>query len=203
MGARRRPTSRDLRRYRHVIGGLLATLLVGGLAFVAAHPTLEDVPEASQAATSSTASPPPYVAIPGCYNRSVPPAERPDKLNILGCASVAVALQGISWRYWGSQGADGTGTAVFKVCEPNCAAGYQLTEPVVVHAWNPQPPQANATCPVGLRIFADLILAFPKEVPPQTAQQMNTQYDGMPAVHYANYSAGTPDKEFIGTTFCY
>ena len=94
----------------------------------------------------------------------------------------------MSWSSWGPQGADGTGTAVFKICDPNCAAGYQLTDPVVVHAWNPQPPRPDAICQAGLKIFADMILAFPKDVPPPTAQQMDTQYNGMPAVHYANYS---------------
>jgi hypothetical protein len=32
---------------------------------------------------------------------------------------------------------------------------------------------------------------------------MNTEYNGMPAVHYVNYSVGnTRDIEFIGYTFC-
>ena len=75
---------------------------------------------------------------------------------MLGCASVAVALQDMSWSSWGPQGADGTGTASFKLCDPNCAAGSQLTEPVVVHAWNPQPPRREAICQVGLQIFADI-----------------------------------------------
>ncbi|MGZ4513780.1 MAG: hypothetical protein ACXVX5_03500, partial [Mycobacterium sp.] len=120
-----------------------------------------------------------------------------------GCASVAVALQDMSWSSWGPQGADGTGTAVFKVCDPNCAAGYQLTEPVVVHAWNPQPPRREAICQAGLRIFADMVLAFPKGVPPPNVQRMNTQYNGQPAVHFANYSSGdTRGTQFIGYTFC-
>ena len=48
-----------------------------------------------------------------------------------------------------------------------------------------------------------MILAFPKDVPPPTAQQIDTQYNGMPAVHYVNYSgADACDTEFIGYTFC-
>ncbi|MGB8387648.1 hypothetical protein [Mycobacterium sp.] len=147
--------------------------------------------------------PPDSFAIPGCYNPSVPPVERPKTLNILGCASVAVALQDMSWSSWGPRGADGTGTAVFKICEPNCATGYQLTDPVVVHAWDPRPPRPEAICQAGLKIFADMILAFPNGVPPPTAQQIDTQYHGMPAVHYVNYSgADACDTEFIGHTFC-
>jgi hypothetical protein len=184
-----------------VIGVVLAVLLVGGLTFVGVKLTQRH--ESAPPQTTTQASPPTSFAIPGCYNPSVPPVERPKKLNILGCASVAVALQDMSWSSWGPQGADGTGTADFKMCDPNCAAGYQLTDPVVVHAWNPQLPRPDAICQVGLKIFADMILAFPKDVPPPTAQKMDTEYNGMPAVHYVNYSVGNGgDTQFIGYTFC-
>jgi hypothetical protein len=184
-----------------VAGVVLAVLLIGALAFVGVRLT-----SGHNSASPPTTQPPPapsYYVIPGCYNPSVQPVERPKKLNILGCASVAVALQDMSWSSWGPQGADGTGTAVFKICDPNCAAGYQLTDPVVVHAWNAQPPRPDAICQVGLKIFADMILAFPKDVPPPTVQKMDTQYTGMPAVHYVNYSgANAHDTQFIGYTFC-
>ncbi len=180
-----------------MIGIVLAVVLVGVFAFVGVKLT-----QSHQGASPSTQPPPTpeSFVIPGCYNLSVPPVERPRRLNILGCASVAVALQDMSWSSWGPRGADGTGTAVFKICDPNCAAGYQLTEPAVVHAWNPQPPRPDAICQAGLKIFSDMVVAFPKGVPPPTAQKMNTQYNGMPAVHYANYSG--PSTQFIGYTFC-
>nr|WP_197508998.1 MULTISPECIES: hypothetical protein [unclassified Mycobacterium] len=188
-------------RGRLIVIGIVSALALGGLlAFVGFKVT-----QGSQAAAPATSLPPPpqSFAIPGCYNLSAPPVERPKRLNVLGCASVAVALQGMSWSAWGPQGADGTGTAVFKVCDPNCAAGYQLTEPVVVHAWNPQPPRREAICQAGLNIFADMILAFPKDVPPPNVQKMNAQYNGQPAVHFANYSSGdTRGTQFIGYTFC-
>jgi hypothetical protein len=185
-----------------VVGVVLAVLLLGALTFVGVRLT-SGHNSASPQPTTQPPSPPAYYVIPGCYNPSVQPVERPKKLNILGCASVAVALQDMSWSSWGPQGADGTGTAVFKICDPNCAAGYQLTDPVVVHAWNAQPPRPDAICQVGLKIFADMILAFPKDVPPPTAQKMDTQYTGMPAVHYVNYSgANAHDTQFIGYTFC-
>ncbi len=57
-----------------------------------------------------------------------------------------------------------------------------------MHAWNPQPPRNDSGCPVGLDVFADMILAFPKAVPPGDVQKITTQYNGMPAVHYENYS---------------
>lgn len=184
-----------------MIGGVLTVALLSVLIFVSVK-----FIQGHQSAAPPAAQPPSLpesYAIPGCYNLSVPPIERPKKLNILGCASVAVALQDMSWSSWGPQGADGTGTAVFKVCDPNCAAGYQLTEPVVVHAWNPQPPRREAICQTGLKIFADMILAFPKAAPPPTVQKMNAQYNGQPAVHFANYSSGdTRGTQFIGYTFC-
>lgn len=181
-------------------GVVVAVVLIGALGFGA----MKLIGHQGASPQPTTPPPPPtYFAIPGCYNPSVPPVERPRKLNVLGCASVAVALQDMSWTSWGPQGADGTGTAVFKICDPNCAAGYQLTDPVVVHAWNAQPPRPDAICQAGLKIFADLVLAFPKATPPPTAQKMNTQYNGMPAVHYANYSgASNRDTQFIGYTFC-
>ena len=171
-----------------MIGAILAVVLIGVLGFVGLRLTQRH--ESAPPRTNTQPAPPTSFAIPACYNPSVQPAERPKKLNVLGCASVAVALQDMSWSSWGPQGADGTGTAVFKICDPNCAAGYQLTDPVVVHAWNPQPPRPDAICQIGLKIFADMILAFPKGVPPPTAQKMTTQYNGMPAVHYVNYSVG-------------
>lgn len=179
-----------------VIGIVLAIGTIGVVAFVGLKLT-----QGQHRAAPPPAQPPPQsFAIPGCYNLSVPPVERPKRLNIVGCASVAVALQDMSWSSWGPQGADGTGSAVFKICDPNCAAGYQLTQPVVVHAWNPQPPRPDAICQAGLKIFSDLVLAFPKGAPPPTAQKTNTQYNGMPAVHYANYSGA--NAQFIGSTFC-
>lgn len=189
-------------------GIALVVLLAGGLAFVAGPSRHHHggTPAGAAAPPSPSAAAPPVsigVAIPGCYNRSVPPVDRPTKLNVVGCGSAAVALQDMSWSSWGPQGADGTGAAVFKICQPNCANGTRVTDQVVIHAWNPQPPRNNSGCPVGLKVFADLILAFPQVVPPAAAQEMNTTYAGMPAVHYTNYSVSSPrDGQFIGYTFC-
>ncbi len=196
-------------RYRHLphlaVGVVLAALLISAFAFVGVKHTqgTPTRPAARPSSSTKAAAPPTNFAIPGCYSRSVQPAARPAKLNILGCASVAVALQDMSWTSWGSQGADGHGTAVFKVCEPNCAQGYQLTDQVAVHAWNPQPPRKDSGCPAGLDVFADMILAFPNALPPADVQKITTQYNGMPAVHYENYSADAHgDVEFIGFTWC-
>ena len=187
---------------------VLVGLLVSAVIFVGVKHTRHSAGAPSRVTAQPSASPTAIApgtsfAIPGCYSRSVPPAARPTKLNVLGCASVAVALQDMSWSSWGPQGADGTGTAVFKVCDPNCAVGYQLTDQVSVHAWNPEPPRKDSGCPVSLDVFADMILAFPSGVPPANVQTMNTKYNGMPAVHFVDYSVdGRGDAEFIGFTWC-
>jgi len=197
------PAAGDSRRISRgrltVIGAVLAVAVIGVSLFVG----LQLAGDHGAPAPPAAQAPPTTFAIPGCYNLSVPPLERPRRLNIVGCASVAVALQDMSWTSWGPQGGDGTGIAIFKICDPNCAAGYQLKTPVVVHAWNPQSPRPDAICQRGLKIFADMILAFPQGAPPPTAQKMDTQYNGAPAVHYVNYSGANPqDTEFIGYTFC-
>ena len=57
--------------------------------------------------------------------------------------------------------------------------------------------------PCGLDVFADMILAFPKDIPPPDVQKITAQYNGMPAVHYVDYSVdGHSDAEFIGFTWC-
>jgi len=200
---------RYLPQLPHIATGVvLAVLLISASTFVGVKHTQRTQgtparPTAQPSLSTQAAAPANSFAIPGCYNRLVQPAARPTTLNILGCASVAVALQDMSWSSWGPRGADGNGTAVFKVCEPNCALGYQLTDQVAVHAWNPQPPRNDSGCPAGLDVFADMILAFPKAVPPADVQKITTQYNGMPAVHYENYSADARgDAEFIGFTWC-
>jgi hypothetical protein len=189
------------------IGVVLGLLLISAFTLLGVqhtqHHGAAGKPVAQPSSSTKATAPATSFAIPGCYGRSVQPSARPAKLNILGCASVAVALQDMSWSSWDPRGADGNGTAVFKVCEPNCALGYQVTDQVAVHAWNPQPPRKDSGCPVGLGVFSDMILAFPKDVPPADVQKITTQYNGMPAVHYENYSADAHgDSEFIGFTWC-
>ena len=201
--------SRYLPPVPHIVTGVvLVVLLISAFAFVGVRHTQRQEtaptqPTARPSLSPKAPAPANSFAIPGCYNRLAPPAARPKKLNVLGCASVAVALQDMSWSSWGPQGADGTGVAVFRICEPNCAQGYQLTNQVTVHAGNPQPPRSDSGCPVGLDIFADMFVAFPKGVPPANVQKINTQYNGMPAVHYTNYPVdGHADAQFIGFTWC-
>jgi hypothetical protein len=70
--------------------------------------------------------------------------------------------------------------------------GTRLTNPVVVHAWNPLPP-TSALCPEGVRFYSDLSIAYPKGAPPWiepgTTWDVGTDFvtiDGMPAVHFSD-----------------
>jgi len=102
---------------RIVTGAILVVLFSGGLLFVGLKMTQHraSTPPRTTARPASASPSSIGVAIPGCYNSSVPPAGRPTKLNLVGCASTAVALQDMSWSSWGPDGADGTGSAVFKI----------------------------------------------------------------------------------------
>lgn len=200
-----RPPRRP-RASRILVAAVLAGVLIGAVMVVGmqhSRTTPAPQPTAQPSASPEEPSAADGFAIPGCYNPSMPPFPRPIKLNIVGCASVAVALQDMSWSMWGPRTADAAGTAAFKICDPNCAAGYQLTTPVFAHAWNPQPVRPDSGCQPGLKIFADMILAFPKGAPPAAWVKTNTLYHGMPAVHYVNHPVTSPDDgEFIGATFC-
>src|SRR5450631_2714807 len=91
-----RQSRRAPRGPRAVTLVFLVVLLIGGLTFVGVKLARHN----ESAPTQPSAQPTPPAtsfAIPGCYNRVVPAAERPTKLNIVGCASVAVALQDMSW----------------------------------------------------------------------------------------------------------
>jgi hypothetical protein len=98
-------------------------------------------------------------------------------------------LQDMTWTTWGVDGANGTGTDSSTECKPNCAQGTRLTNPVVVHAWNPLTP-TSALCPEGVSFYSDLSVAYPKGVPPWikpgTTWDVGTDFvtiDGMPSVH--------------------
>jgi hypothetical protein len=112
------------------------------------------------------------------------------------------SLQDMTWSSWGPEGADGTGISNYKVCQPDCADGYQISNQVLVHAWNPQPAVPNSGCPSDVKFYADIVLAFPKSVPSADFLPMKTHYNGMPAVHYTSYQDQDPSDEFIGHILC-
>ena len=102
-------------------------------------------------------------AIGKCFDLALPPPERPTRFDY-NCDGTG-AVQDITWTTWGVDGAKGTGMDSSIECKPNCAQGTRLTNPVVVHAWNPLPP-SNALCPSGVRFYSDLSIAYPDDAPP-------------------------------------
>ena len=55
--------------------------------------------------------------------------QRPEQLTKF-CADAGVYVYDIKWKSWGYNGAEGTGTYSQNLCEPNCAEGQRVEEPV-------------------------------------------------------------------------
>lgn len=129
-------------------------------------------------------------AIGKCVTPSQPPQQRPERYDY-NCDGTGV-MQDMTWTSWGADGANGTGTDSSIECKPNCAQGATLTNPIVVHAWNPL-PSSRAECPPGVGFYSDLTIAYPQGVPPWinpgTTWDVGTEFvtvDGMPAVHFSD-----------------
>src|SRR3954470_719884 len=130
----------------------------------------------------------PIYAIGKCYDPARPPIQRPETFEY-NCDNTGV-MQDMTWSAWGSDGAHGTGTDSSVECQPNCAQGATLVNPIVVHAWNPE-TSPNAACPQDIKFYSDMTIAYPKGAPPWinpgTTWSPGTDFvtvDGMPAVHY-------------------
>lgn len=128
-------------------------------------------------------------AIGKCFDPSQPPAQRPATF-AYNCDNTGV-MQEMTWSSWGSDGARGTGTDSSVECQPNCAQGTRLTNPIVVHAWNPV-TAASSECPRDVKFYTDMTIAYPQGAPPWikpgTTWSPGTDFvtvDGMPAVHYS------------------
>lgn len=143
-------------------------------------------------------------ALTACFTSNDPPMDRPTTAELLFCASGGLSLQDLTWTAWGPGGADGSGIAVFNVCEPSCAEGYRVSNKVTLRAWNPQPAGASSGCPSDLLYYSDIIIAFPMSVPPAEARMPpNTRYLGMPALQYSSESNPSPPAESMGKVSCY
>jgi hypothetical protein len=55
--------------------------------------------------------------------------QRPEQLTKF-CADAGVLVYDIKWKYWGYNGAEGTGTYSENLCEPSCAEGKRVEEEV-------------------------------------------------------------------------
>lgn len=95
-----------------------------------------------------------------CWDPSQPVEQEPTTVQY-NCDGTA-AMENMTWSSWGADGATGSGTDNAVECKPNCANGPRLVNPIVVHAWNPQPADG---CPPNLQFYSDLTVAYPQGVP--------------------------------------
>lgn len=130
----------------------------------------------------------PVYALGKCYDATRTLQERPTTF-AYNCDETGV-MQDMTWSVWGPDGADGTGTDSAIECQPDCAEGARLLNPIAVHAWNPLPAVSN--CPSGVNFYSDMTIAYPDRVPPWinpgTEWDAGTDFvtvDGKPAVHYS------------------
>jgi hypothetical protein len=89
-------------------------------------------------------------------------ASRP-KLLTLTCADGNTVLKALRWSSFGGRSAQGRGTFVTNTCEPNCAAGKDVSYPVAVKATSPR------TCKKGVRVYNKLTVTFTGRKPSNSA----------------------------------
>lgn len=153
----------------------------------------------SAVATAEPAAPNGAVfAIGMCYDPANPLPQRPEVFDY-NCDKTGV-LQGMTWSAWDGEGARGTGTDNSIECQPNCAQGTRLLNPVVVHAWNPK-PSASPSCPADAQFYSDMTIAYPEGAPPWITPgsewSAGTDFvtiDGMPAVHFSGLTSNCEDQ---------
>lgn len=140
------------------------------------------------AVPEAAAAPATAYMIGSCYDPSQPVQEKPSRV-VYNCDSTGV-MDGMTWTSWGGDGATGTGTDNSVECQPDCAQGPHLINPIVVHAWNPK-PAAEPGCPANVAFYSDLVIAYPNDAPPwiQPGSTWSpgtefVEYNGMPAVHF-------------------
>ena len=150
---------------------------------------------------TAIAEPPPadaVYAIGMCYDTENPLPQRPAVFDY-NCDGTGL-LHDMVWSNWDAQGATGTGLDTSVECQPNCAEGATLTNPVVVHAWNPL-PSTSPLCAPYARFYADMTIAYPEAVPPWivpgTRWYPGTDFvlvDGIPAVHFSGLTSSCEDQ---------
>jgi hypothetical protein len=89
-------------------------------------------------------------------------ASRP-KLLTLTCGDGNTVLKGLRWSTFGGNSAQASGTFVTNTCEPNCAAGKDVSYPVTAMASAPR------NCGLGIRVYDRLTLTFTGRAPKSSA----------------------------------
>jgi hypothetical protein len=93
-------------------------------------------------------------------------ASRP-KLLTLTCGDGNTVLKGLSWSTFGGSSAQAKGTFVINTCEPDCAAGKDVSYPVTAKATSPR------TCKKGVRVYNKLTLQFTGRAPKSASSLKN------------------------------
>jgi hypothetical protein len=93
-------------------------------------------------------------------------ASRP-RLLTLTCGDGNTVLKGLSWSTFGGSSAQAKGTFVMNTCEPDCAAGKDVSYPVTVKATSPR------TCKKGVRVYNKLTIQFTGRAPKSSSSLKN------------------------------
>ena len=85
----------------------------------------------------------------------------------LTCGDGNTVLKGLKWSSFGGASAQAKGTLEMNTCEPNCAAGKDVSYPVSVKATSPR------TCKKGVRVYNKLALQFTGRAPKSAGSLKN------------------------------
>jgi hypothetical protein len=97
------------------------------------------------------------------------PTYKPTQI-VVTCADANTVLKGINWKSYGSDTADGAGTANVNACEPNCAAGKFKNYPATVKLSNPK------DCGKDVRQFTHLVMTYTGAKPPGASASLTEDY---------------------------
>ncbi|MBA4239022.1 MAG: serine/threonine protein kinase [Ralstonia sp.] len=96
-------------------------------------------------------------------------------------------FENLTWTDWGLDAADGTGVEAIKGCTPNCATGELARYPVEVHFSGPA-ASTDPSCPLGIRFYTQLIVAYPTSPPPPFLEYdggpVAEKYNGLPSLRW-------------------
>jgi hypothetical protein len=93
-------------------------------------------------------------------------SSRPKSLT-LTCGDGNTVLKGLEWSSFGGASALAKGTFVINLCEPNCAAGKDVSYPVTAKA------SGQRSCKKGLRVYSKLTLRFTGRLPKSASRLKN------------------------------
>jgi hypothetical protein len=97
------------------------------------------------------------------------PTYKPTQI-VVTCADANTVLKGIKWKSYGSDSAEGSGTADVNACDPNCAAGEFQQFPATVKLSNPK------DCRKDVRQFTRLVLTYTGSKPPGASPSLTEDY---------------------------